>query len=170
MSYTSNGSKERQVSSDAFLVSKTDTKGKITYCNMPFADIVGAKSSELIGKPHNIVRHPDMPRIIFKFLWEYIKNKQEIFAYVKNRSFDGSYYWVFANVTASIDEKGNIIGYYSVRRKPNPKALEIIIPLYQRLLNAEKSGGIDASGKLLTQILQEKNTSYDELMNNLQRL
>ncbi|MGB2553580.1 PAS domain-containing protein [Campylobacter sp. MOP51] len=163
-------SKERQVSSDAFLVSKTDTKGKITYCNMPFAEIVGAKSSELIGKPHNIVRHPDMPRVIFKFLWEYIKNKREIFAYVKNRSFDGSFYWVFANVTASIDERGNIIGFYSVRRKPNPKALEVIIPLYKDLLNAEKSGGMDASLKFFEQILKEKNTTYDEFMNNLQRL
>lgn len=163
-------SKERQVSSDAFLVSKTDTKGKITYCNMPFAEIVGAKSSELIGKPHNIVRHPDMPRVIFKFLWEYIKNKKEIFAYVKNRSFDGSFYWVFANVTASIDERGNIIGFYSVRRKPNPKALEVIIPLYKDLLNAEKSGGMDASLKLFERILREKNTTYDEFMNNLQRL
>lgn len=163
-------SKERQVSSDAFLVSKTDAKGKITYCNMPFAEIVGAKSSELIGKPHNIVRHPDMPRVIFKFLWEYIKNKKEIFAYVKNRSFDGSFYWVFANVTASIDERGNIIGFYSVRRKPNPKALEIIIPLYKNLLEAEKSDGMDASLKLFEQILKEKNTTYDEFMNNLQRL
>ncbi|MDO5046200.1 PAS domain-containing protein [Campylobacter sp.] len=167
---TTANSIERQVSKDAFLVSKTDTKGKITYCNMPFADIVGAKSSELIGKPHNIVRHPDMPRVIFKFLWEYIKNGREIFAYVKNRSFDGSFYWVFANVTASVNEKGHIIGYYSVRRKPNPKALEIIIPLYKTLLDAEKSGGIDASLKLFEKILQDKNTNYDEFMNNLQRL
>ena len=161
---------ERQVSADAFLVSKTDTKGKITYCNIPFAQIVGAQCSELIGKPHNIVRHPDMPRIIFKILWEYVKNKKEVFAYVKNRSFDGSFYWVFANVTASLDQNGNTIGYYSVRRKPNSKALEIIIPLYKQLLEAEKSGGIEASSRLLESVLKEKNKSYDELMNNLQRL
>jgi len=161
---------ERQVSADAFLVSKTDTKGKITYCNIPFAQIVGAKSNELIGKPHNIVRHPDMPRIIFKILWEHVKNKKEVFAYVKNKSFDGSFYWVFANVTASLDQNGNTIGYYSVRRKPNPKALEIIIPLYKQLLEAEKNGGIEASSRLLESVLKEKNKSYDELMNNLQRL
>ena len=161
---------ERQVSADAFLVSKTDTKGKITYCNIPFAQIVGAKSNELIGKPHNIVRHPDMPRVVFKILWEHVKNKKEVFAYVKNKSFDGSFYWVFANVTASLDQNGNTIGYYSVRRKPNPKALEIIIPLYKQLLEIEKSGGIEASSKLLENILKEKNKSYDELMNGLQRL
>ena len=163
-------SNERQVSADAFLVSKTDTKGKITYCNIPFAQIVGAQCSELVGKPHNIVRHPDMPRIIFKILWEHVKNKKEVFAYVKNRSFDGSFYWVFANVTASLDQNSNTIGYYSVRRKPNPKALEIIIPLYKQLLEAEKSGGIEASSRLLESVLKEKNKSYDELMNNLQRL
>ena len=165
-----NSSNERQVSADAFLVSKTDTKGKITYCNIPFIRIVGAKIDELIGKPHNVVRHPDMPRVVFKILWEHVKNKREVFAYVKNRSFDGSFYWVFANVTASLDENGSVIGYYSVRRKPNPKALEIIIPLYRQLLDAEKSGGIDASSKLLDSILSSKKVDYDEFMNNLQRM
>ena len=165
-----NSLQERQVSADAFLVSKTDTKGKITYCNIPFAQIVGAKGNELIGKPHNIVRHPDMPRVVCKILWEYVKNKKEVFAYVKNKSLDGSFYWVFANVTASLDQSGNIIGYYSVRRKPNPKALEVIIPLYRQLLEAEKSGGLEASSRLLESVLQKKNKSYDELMNDLQRL
>ena len=111
-----------------------------------------------------------MPRVVFKILWEHVKNKREVFAYVKNRSFDGSYYWVFANVTASLDENGNTIGYYSVRRKPNPKALETIIPLYKQLLDAEKSGGIDASSKLLDSILSSKKVDYDEFMNNLQRM
>ena len=106
-----NSKKEHQVSADAFLVSKTDVKGKITYCNVPFANIVGAKSEELIGKPHNIVRHPDMPKIVFQILWKYVKDKREVFAYVKNRSFDGGFYWVFANVTPSYDQNGNIIGY-----------------------------------------------------------
>ena len=78
--------KEHMVEESAFLVSKTDLKGRITYCNEPFLKIVGAKQAEVLGKPHNIVRHPDMPRAIFKLLWEHIKDKKEIFAYVKNKS------------------------------------------------------------------------------------
>ena len=162
--------KEHNVSADAFLVSKTDTHGKITYCNEPFIKIVGASEQELLGKPHSIVRHPDMPRVIFKLLWDKIKLKEEIFAYVKNLSFDGGHYWVYANVTASLDENGTIVGYYSVRRKANPKALQIIEPLYQKLLSLEKSGGIDAAYKYLVDVLAEKGVSYEEFSNNLQRL
>ncbi|QKF61332.1 PAS domain-containing protein [Campylobacter curvus] len=163
-------SKEHIVDVDAFLVSKTDTKGRITYCNEPFLKIVGAKQNELLGKPHNIIRHPDMPRIVFKLLWEYVKSKREIFAYVKNKSFDGGYYWVFANITASLDVNKNIVGYYSVRRKPNPKAIEIIEPIYKKLLELEKTGGMEASSKALFELLEQKHTTYDELVNNLQRL
>ena len=163
-------SKEHIVDVDAFLVSKTDTKGRITYCNEPFLKIVGGKQNELLGKPHNIIRHPDMPRIVFKLLWEYVKSKREIFAYVKNKSFDGGYYWVFANITASLDANKNIVGYYSVRRKPNPKAIEIIEPIYKKLLELEKTGGMEASSKALFELLEQKHTTYDELVNNLQRL
>jgi len=162
-------STERQVRGDAFLVSKTDTHGRITYCNLPFIEIVGATEQEILGKPHSIVRHPDMPRYIFKLLWERIKNKEEIFAYVKNMSFDGSYYWVFANVTASLDRNGTTVGYYSVRRKPNPKALQAIIPLYQELLAKEKSSGIEAAEAHMKQLLNTKGVSYDQLVNALQR-
>ena len=162
--------KEHSVNADAFLVSKTDTHGKITYCNEPFIKIVGASEQDLLGKPHSIVRHPDMPKIIFKLLLDTVKRKEEIFAYVKNLSFDGGHYWVYANVTASLDKNGTIVGYYSVRRKANPKALQIIEPLYQKLVSLEKSGGIDASSKYLNDVLAEKGVSYEEFSNNLQRL
>lgn len=163
-------SQENTVQADAFLVSKTDIHGKITYCNKPFMEIAKLSEQELLGKPHNIIRHPDMPRIIFKLLWGKIQNKEEIFAYVKNLSYDGSFYWVYANITASQDKNGNVVGYYSVRRKPNPKALEIIIPLYKKLLEVESSGGIEAGEKYLNELLQSKGVSYDEFSNNLQRL
>jgi len=105
-----NENKEYFVNEEDFIVSKTDLKGRITYCNQPFLKIVGAAQEQLLHKPHNIIRHPDMPRIVFKLLWERIKAKQEIFAFVKNKSFDGGFYWVFANITASLDANGEIIG------------------------------------------------------------
>lgn len=161
---------EHVVKENDFLVSKTDSKGKITYCNPPFMEIAGFSENELLGKPHSIVRHPDMPRLIFKTLWDGISDNKEIFAYVKNLSVDGGYYWVFANITASLDSNGNIYGYYSVRRKPNPKALDVIIPLYEKLLSLENSGGIDSSAAYLNEVLKDKGISYDQFTNNLQRL
>ena len=151
-----------------FIVSKTDTTGKITYCNEIFMDMAKMTESELLGKPHSIVRHPDMPKAIFQLLWDYVQNKKEIFAYVKNLSNDGSFYWVYANVTPSYDDGGNIVGYYSVRIKPNEKALNIIKPLYEKMLSIEKTSGVDASTKHLLDLLDEKGVSYDEFIIKIQ--
>lgn len=158
----------RELKEDDFIVSKTDPKGNITYTNKIFIDMSEYRESELLGKPHNILRHPDMPKAIFKYLWETISQKKEVFAFIINRTKNNNAYWVFANVTASIDTKDNIIGYYSVRRKPNPKALEIIIPLYKKMLEVQKSSGVDASFKVLTDILKEKGVSYDEYIISIQ--
>ena len=156
------------IGNNDFLVSKTDLKGRITYCNKIFMKVAGYSENELLGKPHNIVRHPDMPRIIFKLLWNRIQNKEEIFAYVKNKTKNGGYYWVCANVTASTDDRGNIIGYYSVRRKVNDQALPIIQDLYAKLLQIESRGGMEASQKYLNNTLKEKGVSYDEFIATLQ--
>ena len=160
---------ERVIKEEDFIISKTDTSGKITYCNEIFMDMAMMTEEELLGQPHKIVRHPDMPKAIFKLLWERVQNKQEIFAYVKNLSNDGGFYWVSANVTPSFDQNGRIIGYYSVRRKPNQKALEIIKPLYSQMLQIEKSSGMDASMAHLTNLLKEKGVSYDEFIENIQK-
>lgn len=152
-----------------FIVSKTDTKGRITYANKIFMHMCGYSENELLGAPHNIIRHPDMPRCVFKLLWDTIQGGKEIFAYVKNLCKDGSFYWVFANVTASYDEAGKIIGYYSVRRKPKESALEILEPIYEKLLELEKQGGMDASLKYLTDFLKNEGISYDELIATLQK-
>ena len=118
-----------------FITSKTDLKGIITYCNQIFMEFAKYKENELLKQNHNIIRHPDMPRAIFKLLWDTIQNGHEINAYVKNMASDGSYYWVFANVTPVFDSNKKIVGYYSVRRKPKKTALDIIIPLYKKLLD-----------------------------------
>jgi len=154
---------EKNFDQETLLVTKTDTKGKITYANRAFIDIVGLKEEDLIGSPHNIVRHPDMPKIIFKYLWEYLQAGTEIHAYVKNICADGSYYWVMANITPSYFA-GKVVGYHSTRRKPTQEALSIIIPLYKELLTAEKSGGMSASEKIMNELLQKKGVAYDEFI------
>jgi len=157
---------EKKFSSDTLLVTKTDLKGRITYANRGFMEIVNMGESTLVGSSHNIIRHPDMPKIIFKLLWKYLQKGEEVHAYVKNLCSDGSYYWVFANITPSYDtsNQNKIIGYHSSRRVPTDDALDIIKPLYQKLLAVEKSNGLDASEKIINDLLNEKGLSYDEFI------
>jgi PAS domain S-box-containing protein len=151
-----------------FIVSKTDLKGRITYGNEIFIEFSGYTEAELLGAQHNIIRHPDMPRGVFKFLWDTIATGSEVFAYVKNMSRDGSFYWVFANVTPDYDSAGNIIGYFSVRRAPRRSAIQVLEPLYRQMLAAEQQAGpkdaCAASLALLTSVLNEKGMCYDELV------
>jgi PAS domain S-box-containing protein len=152
-----------------FIVSKTDLQGRITYVNKIFMQMAEYSEEELLGKPHSIVRHESMPRTVFKLLWDRIQKREEIFAYVVNKSAKGNHYWVFANVTASVDASGKLVGYYSVRRKPSKKALDIIQPLYKKMLDAEKRGGMEASEKLLDDLLfEEGGMSYDEFISTIQ--
>lgn len=155
---------EKTFAENEIIVSKTDTKGIITYGNELFIKMSGYTEEELLGANHNIIRHPDMPKIVFKLLWDTVEAKKEIFAYVKNLSKDGSYYWVFANVTPSHDLKGNIIGYYSVRRTPSRSAIDKISPIYDALIAAEKKGGMSESLKLLDSTLSSVGMSYEEFI------
>ena len=154
---------------DELIVSKTDLKGRITYGNSHFIRMSGYSEKELLNVPHNILRHEDMPKLVFDLLWKRIKEKRHINAYVKNRTKNGDFYWVLANVTASLDKQDTAIGYYSVRRKPSPEGLDAIKSLYEKLLQVEKMGGVEASSKLLHKILDEKGVSYDEYVVNLQK-
>ncbi|MGZ8548105.1 MAG: PAS domain-containing protein [Sulfuricurvum sp.] len=152
---------------EEFIVSKTDLNGKITYGNALFIEMSGYSEQELIGQPHNILRHPDMPAVVFKLLWSRIKEGKEVFAYVKNKTKNGDYYWVFAHVTPSFDTNHKITNYHSVRRSPSQKVLEIIKPLYASLLQKERSGGIHASEAALNQLLKDKGMPYDEFILSL---
>lgn len=158
---------ELSFNENEIIVSKTDLKGRITYGNEVFIKLSGYEERELLGKSHNIVRHPQMPKCIFKLLWERIQSGEEIFAYVVNQAKNGDHYWVFANVTPSFDNNGKIIGYYSVRRKPKSDALKTIEALYATLLNAEKSSGVNASVKYLEETLFSKGKNYDEFILSL---
>ena len=159
---------ERKLGDNDFILSKTDKKGKIIYCNEIFAKMSGYPAGDLIGANHNLIRHPDMPKIAFKVAWDLIQQKKEFFGFVKNLSKDGGYYWVFTYITADLDQSGNIISYTSVRRKPPQSAIDTIVPVYKLLVDAERSGGMEASGKLLTDFLADKGLSYEELVMALQ--
>ncbi|PCI57271.1 MAG: chemotaxis protein [Alphaproteobacteria bacterium] len=158
---------------DEIIVSKTDLKGRLTYTNRVFMRLAGYNEKELLGQPHNLIRHPDMPRCVFKLLWDTLQSKKEIFAYVVNMCRNGDHYWVFAHVTPSLDGEGNINGYHSNRRVPDRKVLDgTIIPLYKRLLAEEQrhkntKEGMKSSFKMLVDILEEKGIGYDEFIFSL---
>jgi len=159
---------EKKLGENNFIISKTNLKGKIIYCNEIFTEMSGYDVSELIGANHNIIRHPDMPKIAFNVLWDLIKNKKEFFGFVKNLRKNGDFYWVFAYITADLDSRGNIISYTSVRRKPPQSAIDAITPVYKLLVDAERRGGMEASQRVLIDFLAEKKMSYDELVTALQ--
>jgi len=159
---------EKVMREDDFLVSRTDLKGKLTYGNQIFIEYSGYSEAELLGQQHNIVRHPDMPRGVFKLLWDTLQDKKEIFAYVKNMSKDGSFYWVFANVTPSLDAQGQVEGYFSVRRKPKAPAIAVVTDLYRKMLEEERRAGprdaCAASVALLTGVLAQHGVSYEQFI------
>ena len=149
---------ERTISDDEIIVSKTDLKGILTYVNDVFLKVSKYSEQEVLGQPHNIIRHPDMPRCIFKLLWDTIKGGDEIFAYVVNLASDGSHYWVMAHVTPSVGPRGQAVGYHSNRRSPNRAAMEAILPLYGRLAaeerrHAKPADALTASTAMLTEQL-----------------
>ncbi len=159
---------EKVMREDDFLVSRTDLKGRLTYGNQIFIEYSGYSELELLGQQHNIVRHPDMPRGVFKLLWDTLQEKKEIFAYVKNMSRDGSFYWVFANVTPSLDAQGQPEGYFSVRRKPKASAIAVVTDLYRKMLDEERRAGprdaCAASLALVTGLLAQKGVSYESFI------
>ena len=159
---------ETLMKEDDFIVSKTDTKGIIHYGNRIFVEMSGYNKEEIIGANHNLIRHPFMPQIAFKLAWELIASNNEFFGFVKNLRKDGGYYWVFAYITADKDKQGNIIGYSSFRRKPSPAGVEDITAIYTLLNDAERSGGMAASEKLLTEYLKDNKTSYEKFVHELQ--
>ena len=166
--------KERFFDNDDIIVSKTDLKGRIIYANQTFLDIADYKEKEVLGQPHSLIRHPDMPRSVFKLLWDTLQNGQEIFAYVKNRAKNGDHYWVIAHVTPSRNAQGKVIGYHSNRRVPDRAVLdETIIPLYQELLAIEQKSdrktGLENSYTKLANVLQDQGMAYDEFIANIMR-
>ena len=161
--------RERTFREDEIIVSKTDTTGRILYANDVFLRVAGYTEREILGQPHSIIRHPDMPRVVFALLWETLAKGSEIFAYVINLARNGDHYWVFAHVTPTFGPDGSIVGYHSSRRVPNRRAVQTIAPIYAELLAAEqavaaKREQIEVSRELLLAKLASLGVEYDALM------
>ncbi|MDX9839157.1 MAG: PAS domain-containing protein [Azoarcus sp.] len=150
------------------IVSKTDLTGRITYANRTFMRISNFAERDLLGVQHNVVRHPDIPRGVYRLMWETIKSGREFFGLVKNITADGGFYWVFANVTPDLDASGRTTGYFSVRRPPPAVAVRTVVPLYEAMLRTEREAGPanapDASLALLRKTVDDMNTTYDKFV------
>ncbi len=163
---------ERTFGTDEIIVSKTDTRGRIIYANDVFQRVADYTERQLLGQPHNIIRHPDMPRCVFKLLWDTIAAGKEIFAYVKNLARNGDHYWVLAHVTPTFDAAGTIVSYHSSRRCPRRDAVAKAEELYRELLaiessHADRMAGMDAAFRAMTGKLQAAGVPYDEFVFSL---
>ncbi len=157
---------ENEVKSVDLIVSKSDAEGNITYVNPIFVKISGYSQASLLEQPHAILRHPDMPKVIFEYLWKNIKEAKEVFAYVKNLCADGSYYWVLANVKMAKNPDGSFRNYMSTRRCVTPSAKEKIGTFYAKLLKIEKEQGDEASSTAFYQFLEKNNLTDTTAFNN----
>jgi PAS domain S-box-containing protein len=160
---------ERTFRADELIVSKTDPRGVITYANDVFLRVSGYRLDEVVGQPHNLIRHPEMPKAVFQLLWDILGRRQEIFAYIDNLAANGAHYWVLAHVTPSYGPDGSVVGYHSNRRLPSPRAIARVQPLYRQLLEEERrhpngKAAVAASTHLLERVIAERAESYEDLV------
>jgi PAS domain S-box-containing protein len=129
---------QTEFSPSQILVSKTDPAGVIIYANPEFCEVSGYTLGELLGKPHNYIRHPDMPRAVFALMWQTLKEQREFFGYIVNRCANGNHYWVFAQVVPDVDpETGKTVSFHSTRRWADPAACRQAEEVYRQLRAVE---------------------------------
>jgi len=143
------------------LISETDVKGTITNVNDVFCAVAHYSASELIGQPHNLIRHPDMPKLIFKLLWDNLKVGNNFVGVIKNLAKTGEYYWVVTDFEMRRDAMGNITHYIG-RRKSVPEAAinNYLAPFYESLLKMEKIGGVELSSRFFKNYLTKQGKDY----------
>jgi PAS domain S-box-containing protein len=158
--------KERKMKPGDLIVSKTDKKGHITYCNDVFMEFAGYFEEELLGASHNIIRHPSMPRSVYRLMWKNLQAEEEFFGFIKNMSKDGRFYWTYANVFQNFGPDNALLGYMSVRRYPPTEGIDFFQGLYQKMFDVESQyegsrEGMDASLNILQEAVSEKG-GYDQ--------
>lgn len=161
--------KERDYGPEELIVSKTDLKGILRYANEVFVRVSGYGEEDLLGRPHNVIRHPDMPHAIFRLMWQSIEAGNEIFAYVNNLAADGGHYWVLAHVTSSVDASGRIVGYHSNRRWVEPETRREVDAFYATVRAAERRekhtpAAIDAGLAAVEAHLSAAGKTYEEFV------
>ncbi|MEA2029194.1 MAG: PAS domain-containing protein [Campylobacterota bacterium] len=152
---------EKEVRDIDIIVSKGNEAGDITYANPIFFSIAGYTQAELMDQPHSIIRHPDMPKIVFKLLWDHLKEGTDTNVFVKNLCKDGSFYWVFAHVRVATNPDGSFRNYVSTRKAMNPAARAIIEPLYKEMIDARVNDSMEASQKILEDFLASQGGSLE---------
>ena len=160
---------EIKFSKKKFIVSKTDIKGNIIFINKNFSEVSGYNEAELIGLPHNILRHPDMPKAIFFVVWQTLLSGKPISGIVKNLAKDGRYYWVIADFEPKFDSNGDIVSLTAFRRAVPEEVIETIEELYHTMLSIEKKHGMEQSLAYLEAFLEEHEVTYNEFISELIR-
>lgn len=160
---------ERAFGPEEIIVSKTDPKGVITYANDVFVRVSAYSEDQILGKPHNLIRHPAMPRSVFKLMWDVIPTGRELFAYVLNLAADGGHYWVLAHVTPTFGPGGQVVGYHSNRRWVPPGTRRTVGDLYAQIRAVEDAqsrtpDAIAAGTAALHAVLDDAGVTYDEFV------
>jgi len=156
--------KELKPAEDKSYTSTTDESGVICSVNEEFAKISGYSQEELIGQSHNMLRHPDMPKIIYKIMWETIKDKKVFIGFIKNKTKDGDYYWMSQKIYLFSKGKGAKCNYISQKSPMSARAKHHISELYEKLIVEEYKGGVEASQKYLDEYLEYRGVSFNEYM------
>ena len=154
----------------ATLMSRTNKHGHIMASNAAFQEVSGYTEAELYDQPHSLIRHPDMPKVVFKILWENLKGKNNFHAIIKNLSKSGRYYWVITNFEIIRNEKDEITHYVSYRKALPKYLINVhIVPLYERLLKIEKANGMEVSERYFNGFLEDRKTTYDAFIRTLMK-
>jgi len=159
--------KEIVFSKKKFIVSKTDINGNITFINKNFCEISGYTEEELIGMPHNILRHSDMPRAIFYLVWNSLLRGEPVSGVIKNLAKSGEYYWVIADFDIKKDVSGDIKSFTAFRRAAPNQVIDTMEELYETMLKIEKKRGMEGSLSYLEAFLEDQDVSYDEFLGEL---
>ena len=153
--------KEAKIDKKKFILTKSDIKGNIISANSDLYTVSGYSERELLGKQHNILRHPDMPKAIFQLMWKYLLSGREIVVIIKNLTSRGEYYWVIADMKPRFDKKGTIIALTSFQKFATEDVIEGVEELYSTLIRIEKAHGLKSSAEYLDGFLEEQKKTYD---------